>query len=531
MKSKSITNQTCSSFFISPKFKWLTILLAIAALIVIFHDGLEKLVGAWTRAEYSHGYIIPVVSIYLILQRRQEIQKTLSDGSWLGVLFVFGGLIISLMGEYATLYIVIQYGLLITLFGSILSFLGWRGICLIWAPLLYLAFVIPLPSFLYNNLSAEMQLLSSSLGVWFVRIMGISVYLSGNVIDLGTYKLQVIEACSGLRYLFPLMSFGFLFGYLYVGPIWQKVALFASTFPITLVMNSIRIAVIAITVERWGNSMAEGILHYTEGWLVFMICVAILFVESWSLNYIFGNYRPIHSAFQLSLKRVRRYHNGVACRNLPKPFFVSVCILLIATPSTIVLKEREEPLLERRTFDTFPMTLNEWRGHRISIDKKIQDVLGFDDFILANYWQKENSIPVNFYVAYYASQRKGQSAHSPQSCIPGDGWEIENLSEKLIDSVVSSGVYLKVNRVKIKKGDITQLVYYWFEQRNRTLTNEYVLKWYLFWDGLTRNRTDGALVRVVTFVSKEGAIQEADKRLTNFVQTVYPLLISKYLPK
>ena len=104
--------------------------------------------------------------------------------------------------------------------------------------------MIPLPSFLYFNLSQELQLISSMIGVAVIRLFDISVYLEGNVIDLGVYQLQVVEACSGLRYLFPLMSFGFLISYIYRGPVWQKIVIFLSTIPITVVMNSFRIGVI-----------------------------------------------------------------------------------------------------------------------------------------------------------------------------------------------------------------------------------------------------------------------------------------------
>ena len=120
-----------------------------------------------------------------------------------------------------------------------------------------------------------------------IRLFDISVYLEGNVIDLGVYQLQVVEACSGLRYLFPLMSFGFLISYIYRGPVWQKVVIFLSTIPITVVMNSFRIGVIGVTVEHFGIAAAEGFLHDFEGWIVFMACLGFLLFEIWIL-YMFS---------------------------------------------------------------------------------------------------------------------------------------------------------------------------------------------------------------------------------------------------
>jgi exosortase len=105
-------------------------------------------------------------------------------------------------------------------------------------PLLLLGLMIPLPTFLYQGLSAQMQLISSQIGVAIIRLFNISVFLEGNVIDLGNYKLQVAEACNGLRYLFPLMALGFIAAYLFKGALWKRAVIFLSTIPITILMNS-----------------------------------------------------------------------------------------------------------------------------------------------------------------------------------------------------------------------------------------------------------------------------------------------------
>ena len=110
-------------------------------------------------------------------------------------------------------------------------------------------------------------------------MFGISVYLEGNVIDLGSYKLQVVEACSGLRYLFPLVSLSFIAAYIYHGAFWKKAIIFLSSIPITVLMNSFRIGVIGVLVEYGGPGQAEGFLHDFEGWIIFMACIAILVLE------------------------------------------------------------------------------------------------------------------------------------------------------------------------------------------------------------------------------------------------------------
>ena len=147
---------------------------------------------------------------------------------------------------------------------------------------------------------------------------------------------------------------------------------------------------------------------------------------------------------------------------------------------------------------------------------------------MANYFRPKDPAHVNFYVAYYSSQRKGGSVHSPQSCLPGGGWRIDEFYERTLSGVGPGNQGLTVNRAVIKKGQARQLVYYWFQQRDRLLTNEYLVKWYLFRDAVTRNRTDGALIRIVTsFGEGEGEGEgeaEADQRLTDFVRETYSRL-------
>jgi EpsI family protein len=169
------------------------------------------------------------------------------------------------------------------------------------------------------------------------------------------------------------------------------------------------------------------------------------------------------------------------------------------------------------------MQLADWNGRRETMEQQYIDALKFDDYILANY-VRDGAIPVNFYSAYYASQRKGESIHSPRSCIPGGGWEIKALETVNADVPGEGGNPLRINRLVIQKGEDRQLVYYWFQQRGRNLTNEYAVKWYLFWDALTLNRTDGALVRLTTYLPQGEDLATGAARLDAFLRVLKPQL-------
>ncbi|MHA1600393.1 MAG: VPLPA-CTERM-specific exosortase XrtD [Alphaproteobacteria bacterium] len=506
--------------------------LGILALLLglVFQDGLSSMIGQWGSEEYSHGYLIPAVSLFLIWRNRHQLAAAGQRGTWFGAVIVLLGLAMFIMGELGTIYTVVQYAFLVTLFGAALAFFGWSGMRFLWVPLLYLVFMIPLPQFLYSGLSSDLQLISSQLGVMVIRLFGISVFLDGNVIDLGVYVLQVVEACSGLRYLFPLMSFGFLVAHLSQGPLWQRSVVFLSTIPITILMNSFRIGVIGVLVENYGIEMADGFLHSFEGWFIFMACVLILFGEIWLLNKIFGTGGSVFDRFAITTPPPPPTSvppgdkTAPVGRLLPRPYLASMAIVILAAAATSLMGERAEAALERQVFATLPMRIDDWHGRELALDREIVETLKVTDYIMADYRRDSDPMAVNFYVAYYNSQRKGESVHSPQACIPGDGWRIESFGEHRLDNVIAAGQPLTVNRAIIGKGDFQQLVYYWFPQRDRFLTNEYWVKWYIFWDALIRNRTDGALIRLVTPVLGPDGFDAADQRLSEFAASLLPKL-------
>jgi exosortase D (VPLPA-CTERM-specific) len=513
--------------------QWGMLTAACLLLGFIYYDGLALMVGWWERDEYSHGYMIPLVALFLAWQRQSKvIELANSAGSWLSVPFLMLGLIVFLMGELSGIYTIIQYAFLLAFYSLVLAFFGWRASFVLWTALAYLLFMIPLPNFLYNTLSNELQLISSTIGVMVIRLFNISVYLEGNVIDLGSYKLQVVEACSGLRYLFPLMSFGFLMACIYRGPAWQKIILFLSTMPITILMNSFRIGVIGVMVEHWGIAAAEGFLHDFEGWVIFIACLAILVLEMLVFWRLQGEKAPFIDSLDLSYSTLSeaKFSNGAQSWYSNKPLLACLLILVGFAGFASTLVERHEDVPLREEFVKFPLVHGDWMGREDYIAPDVLSVLKLSDYFIANYRETGNSRPVNFYMAYYASQRKGASVHSPRSCIPGGGWQIKSLDKQVLPfSPVGSDEPLAVNRLIIQKGEIRQLVYYWFQQRERIITNEYAAKWYIFWDSLTKNRTDGALVRVTSIVGDGEDIAVADEYLQKFVMKFMPLLPA-YIP-
>ena len=510
------------------RVQWALLGILLLTLLVTFRNTYGYIWSNWQREEYSHGFLVPVLSLLLLWQRRRQLQQLSFTGSWAGVLLALVGVCLFFIGSIAAITTVDAYALVIVLAGLALAVLGWRAFRIALPAIALLLLMIPIPTFFFNSLSSFLQLVSSQIGVAVIRLFGISVFLQGNVIDLGSYQLQVVEACSGLRYLFPLITLGVLLASLIRFPLWIRLMVVVSTVPITILMNSFRIGVIGVLVDRYGIAQAEGFLHDFEGWVIFMACLAVLILEIWALVRLTGDRRPLRDIIAIDWPEPRPAAAAVIRRPLPVPLVAAVVAMGLASATALVLPHREDLHPERAYFSQFPLQIGEWQGRRDRIEKQFLDVLQLDDYIMADF-AGAASAPVNFYVAYYASQRGGASAHSPSSCLPGGGWRMSDFGRHEIPAASSGAAPVAVNRVIIKLGDQRQLVYYWFQQRGRNVTNEYLVKWFLLWDSLTRNRTDGALIRLITPLPRGEDVRQADARLTQFSRSVVPML-AQYVP-
>ena len=519
-----------ASVYREPSAAWLSFLVAIALIVTAFHEAIAHLIRIWdTQEEYSFGYIIPFISLFLIWQRKDQLERIPFSGSWSGFVMVLVALVFLAVGELSTLGTVSQYALLLAIAGLALSYTGTAGFRVILVPVAVLAFMVPLPNYLLREISQALQLLSSQLGVALIRLCDISVFLEGNVIDLGAMKLQVVEACSGLRYLFPLMTLGFIAAYFYQEKFWKRAVLFLSTIPVTVLMNSFRIGLIGITVEFWGKSMAEGLLHEFEGWIIFMACTAVMLLEMWLLTYWSKPRRRLREVFGIDFPPATPADAKRNYRPLPRSYVASVIAVGAAAVLAVLVPEPAHVLPERRNLIEFPLELGQWKGRANRLEQIYLAELKLDDYLLADY-ANAGGQTVNLYVSWYGSQVNGNSAHSPRACIPGDGWEITKFASHDLDGALFNGVPLGVNRVVIQKGEHKQLVYYWFQQRGRVVTDEYVVKLFIFWDALTRNRSDGAIVRLVAPVTGGEAIESVDARLESFAATVLSRL-APYVPE
>jgi len=274
--------------------------------------------------------------------------------------------------------------------------------------------------------------------------------------------------------------------------------------------------------------MAEGVLHEFEGWVIFMVSSVALVLIAVTLNRTRGKAVAAPQAPPAERSAERKPLALPLLKTVPRSFFAATALVAIGATLEVAVPQHPEAPPARSEFAEFPLHLAGWSGQKSALEPSVLELLKLDDYLLADF-RNDDGPPVNLYVAFYQSQRGGMTIHSPARCIPAGGWQIRSFARSAIPAKSNGGRPWPVNRVLIETGNQRALVYYWFQERGRRLTSEYLVRWYLFWDSLTVNRTDGALIRLVVPIAKDADIREMDARLARFAATSEEPL-SRFVP-
>lgn len=184
-----------------------------------------------------------------------------------------------------------------------------------------------------------------------------------------------------------------------------------------------------------------------------------------------------------------------------------------------------EPVVARESLSSLPYQIDDWTGKEYPLEERIVQAVSVTDYTNRLYVAADQ-LPVQLYIGYYASQRTGDTIHSPKNCLPGSGWDPIHSGYAMISLAGEKPV--KVNEYIIANGLDKQLVFYWYQGRGRVVASEYWGKFWMIDDAITRNRTDGALVRLITPI-QEDRVTQAHDRLEKFAQVLLPSL-SKFIP-
>ena len=509
-----------------------------------------------------------------------------SWSAW-GLIPIVLSVLLIIVGEIGSVETLLYAGLWGCVAGTIFILYGLRSRHLIF-PLFILFFIVPLPPFVNRILTFNLKLSASKLSVLMLQMTGVSVLQEGNIIDLGISQLQVADACSGLRYLMPMLLTALLVGYFFNKKLWQKIVLVLMVVPLSIFVNAVRIWITGMLTVNGYEKLAQSFFHDFSGWLIYMIAGAFLVVAALVLKRLSKDQgsRIKDQSSRLKAKSSKLYssnqlnqlnksnhlndhndpndlnehndpndpndldnpNNSTNLTNLtnttnitnktnktnptvwPKPILITITLCLLFAVSGWALKEIPSAgnLPQRTTFDSFPMQIGQWQGDRHYIPKEILDQLWADDYVSATFSKANSANQINLLIPFYQYQGTRHTAHAPQSCMLGAGWALFNSKDQTIN--LNPHGAIKIKTMTWQRDDYKLLGSYFFFQRGRVITSPWMNKFYLMWDAFTKRRTDGALVRVEMTVASGQPMDHAYKVLEGFIAELWPIL-PKYVPE
>jgi exosortase D (VPLPA-CTERM-specific) len=472
----------------------------------------------WFDENYSHGLLIPFVMAFIVWREWPTLCSAAREGSkWLGGVVCFFAILLLLGGTLGAELFTARISLIVMLAGLVFYFLGGRVLRLLAVSFALLLLAIPIPQIVFNQIAFPLQIWASQMAVWGIRLFEVPTVRNGNIIDIlprgatQAISLEVVEACSGIRSLMTLITLALILVYftrrnnekpfLSFGnsDLWRAVSLMIAALPIAVVTNAARVTATGVMTYYYGRPASEGTWHEVSGWLVYLVALAMLI----GIDFVVRKLFPSACGFD----------EGFADASRPKitwrsasPVIVGLILCSIFI-NWFALRRESGPA--RRPLSELSSALGEWqqKGTEFKFDERTQSVLGTTDYTMREYTLPDGRVG-NIYVGYYASQRSGATYHSPQNCLPGSGWVLSD--HKFVEIATPNGRTFTANRFLIRNGIYTEVMMYWYQGRGRIEPSEYRDKINTVWDSITRGRTDGAFVRVMTGVgSGEDAAESA----------------------
>jgi len=507
---------TRTRFYMNPAFQAGALLvLFIGAYFVPF----SSLFNSWmTNDDYSYGILIPFISLYFIWEKRQTLDGVAVQSYWpiFSVLVFF--VLLSVYGVLGSSGNISRPVLpvLIVLF-TIFCF-GPQVFKRFSLSLCFLIFMIPLPAILDRTIGVFLKSVSSQFGGLFLRAIGYTVYVSGNVIDLGVTKLQVVDACSGLRFLFPLIALGVVYAYFFERAPWKRIACVLITIPIAVVTNVIRICITGILTYHFGSKMAEGFFHDFQGWAIFMVAFVFLF--------IFGRFLRLFPPKDRQPEPVPIVSDKVPHEKRSNFSAVLISIVILVVVGGLTLSTRALPSVKiKGGIQSFPLSFNGWIGKSQLLDAKIIEASGAEESFDGAYINDKGQV-VSLYMGYRSTAflENVNFFHSPTVCLPSSGWKTIHKSKRIIEDVPLFGT-LPVFEMEMESMGLRNLVYFWFQTKDKATEDKNINRFHLALHAIRRDNTHDLFIRPITPISNSESVDDARKRMDLFTRQMMGTLI------
>ena len=483
--------------------------LLFVVFVFAFSGVLAELAGRWlSDPDAGYGMLVPLVSAYLVWRvwPRLRGEPLRPDGRALAL--VIAALLLAVAGVSAALPSLARLAIPLFLLGAVGYLAGPVWFRRLLFPLGFLLFMLPLPDQIRALLTPELQRMAVWLAEHGLRLGGYAASSRGNLILVEGHPLNVAEACSGLRYIFPLVGVGMLYAGLFETVWWKRMVNVLAAAPIAVLMNGLRIVGTGVMASRYGEQAATGWYHAAEGYLV-LLC-------AFCLHFLFGRFLRFFPPPSTGRTEVAAPEPVV--HPTPKRRLVVLMVLLLGFRGFAASLDAIPAWTPGSDWRQFPTALPGWRGRRLETPERIVAASGAERAYSALY-QAPGGKTVHLYIGFQGRPAGAGSRffHSPDVCLPASGW-----------TTVSAGVGrlagLEVSEQVSSLGGRRLLLVYWFQSNQGEDASAFAHRWRLALQALRRDRSYDLFIRVASEIGEEESVDAARRRIGHFVARLSPVL-------
>ena len=495
--------------------------LLISVFLFCYLNVFIALVGQWLSVDiYSYGFLIPLISLYLVWIRRDKLARLRPSPNFAGgIPLLFAGLLLLLLGYAGAVELVQELSLIPTLAGVVLLLLGTKFFQTLCFPIAYLLFMIPVWEIITDRLHLPFQIFSATIAVKLLQFIGIPVYQQGKYIELPNITLEVARGCSGVNYLIAVIAIGIPLAYLFLKDWKRRATLVSFAVAVSILSNSLRVFLVGILAYYGIGGDIHGPYHVLQGLSVSVMGYGAIFLGLSILTSLPSTSLPLKE-FTVASDDSSPFSPK---RNI---YFTALfaCGLLVVAGSYLHFLYKPKPVPLTSDLESLPMKVGEWQSEHAVTFYHPYTELHVDRELSRIYYKNAEKMGqgVHLYIGYFETQEQNRELiyYKARSYFSNASMETVHLN---------NGEAIAVNKAIVGEGKESRLYLMWYNLNGHIVTNPYLAKFYTAWSGFTRAQTNGAVILISTEI-REGDSQEgALARVEEFARQIFPLL-SDYLP-
>lgn len=507
-------------------------LILIGLFALIYYPTFQWFWLRWFRDEsyYSHGVLIPVLSAFLIWRERNRFRHLTIQTDKRGLLLLLIGLFVQLFAAWARIHFISGLSLVLVLAGLSWYLLGKQMTRVIWFPLFFLVFMVPMPLDLINKLTLELKLVAASLGSTLTNLLGTPNIREGSIVYLPNTTVTVDAPCSGLKSLITFLAMGSLYAYIVHHAPFRRWFLVLLCVPIAIVANLVRVVLILMISNHYGTAIiTNDLLHKGFGLLVFVIGLICFFLVAKLLRLklpIIDSNQTLTD--QTSTRKPGKFRKAIF--HLPSSISgraIGIATLLLGAVAVTTLGAYEEIMeIDLRYTHRFPKAIGAWYAVKDwfaqnPAAERVYEILETRDTI---YWEYRDGVGNSVDLAIVYSPHNRKVSHPPDICFQGGGWE-QQMKDTLPAPYGGTTGLMAVNRLVLDRGGAKQVALYWYKTGNQQ-TASYLKQQigYVLNSVFRRKSRSVALIRLTAYADSATQIESKTRQLEAFAKQVVPLV-------